>query len=256
MTDTLSTTEIKKRSIKGVKWLIVMNGLGVPAAFLVVLMLGRVGPVALGVYALAQILIGVITTFVVYGGAPVLSVFMPKLSGAEDRGRFLFSYALILLGMMTVTLGLFWLFPVAFEFLLQREFDMHNYGWFVLLAGVVVLSETLVNTASGLMLIKAAAIARQMMRLILLPLVAVLFFFKRGFLVDHGMACILGGFLAGYIVATVICTISIARDRRFKMRLGWALPQGFFWAFPFRNGRHDFFLSLQQLRSYGCALHQ
>jgi len=232
MTDTLSTTEIKKRSIKGAKWLLVMNGMSMPAAFLIALMLGRVGPAALGVYALAQILIGVITTFVVYGGAPVLSVFMPKLSDTEDRGRFLFSYALILLVMMTVTLGLFWLFPKVFEFLMQREFDMRNYGWFVLLAIVIVMSETLANTASGLMLIKAVAIARQMMRLVLLPLVAVLFFFKREILVDHGMPCILGGFLAGYILAAVICVIGIARDQRFQMRFGWMLPRGF-WVFSF-----------------------
>jgi len=230
MTDTLSPTEIKKRSIKGARWLLVMNGMGMPAAFLIVFMLGRVGPAALGVYALAQILIGVITTFVVYGGAPVLSVFIPKLSDAEDRGRFLFSYALILLVMMTVALGLFWLFPKGFEFLMQREFDMRNYAWFLLLAIVIVMSETLANTASGLMLIKTAAIAHQMMRLVLLPLVAVLFFFKREILVDHGLPCILGGFLAGYILAVVICVIGIARDQRFKMQPGWLLPRGF-WTF-------------------------
>lgn len=227
MTDTLSPTEIKKRSIKGAKWLLVMNGMGMPAAFLIALMLGRIGPGALGVYALAQIVIGVITTFVVYGGATEFSVFLPKLSCAEDRGRFLFSYALILLCMMTLTLGFFWLFPNAFEFLLQREFDMHNYGWFVLLAFGVVISETLVNTASGLMLVKTAAIARQMIRLVLLPLVVVLFFFKSKILIDHGLACILGGFLTGYILAAVICMTGIARDQRFQMQPEWLLPRGF-----------------------------
>ncbi|VVS94865.1 lipopolysaccharide biosynthesis protein [Desulfoluna spongiiphila] len=230
MTDSLSTTEIKKRSIKGAKWLLVMNALGLPSAFLIALMLGRVGPAALGAYALAQILIGVITTFVVYGGAPVLSVFLPKLSCAEDRGRFLFSYALILLVMMAMTLSLFWLFPKAFEFLLHRDFDMHNYGWFVLLAIVIVMTEMLANTASALMLIKTAAIARQMMRLVLLPLVFVLFVFKRELLVDNGVVCILGGFLVGYILAAVICMVSVARDNRLKVHSDWLLPSGF-WAF-------------------------
>ncbi|MCP4541868.1 MAG: oligosaccharide flippase family protein [Chloroflexi bacterium] len=232
MTDTLSTTEIKKRSIKGAKWLLVMNGIGMPAASLIALMLGRVGPVALGVYALAQILIGVITTFVIYGGASVLSVFMPKLADAEDRGRFLFSYVLIMFVIMMAALGMFWLFPRGFEFLLQREFDMRNYGWFVLLAIVVVATETLANIASGLMLIKTAAIARQMMRLVLLPLVAILFFFKREILVDYGLPCILGGFVIGYVFAAIICVISISREQRFRIRFGWLLPPGF-WAFSF-----------------------
>lgn len=230
MTNTLSKTEIKKRSVKGTKWLVVMNGIGMPATSLIALMLGRVGPAALGSYALAQVLIGVVTTFVVYGGKPVLTVFLPKLTDAEDRGRFLFSYALILVGMMTVALGLFWVFPKGFEFLLQREFDMQNYGWFVMLAIVVVASETLANTASGLMLIKTAAIARQMIRLVLLPLVAILFFFRREMLVDYSLPIILGGFAMGYILATVICVLGVSRERRFETRFGWSIPSGF-WAF-------------------------
>ena len=227
MTDSLSTSEIKKRSIKGAKWLLVMNALGIPSALLIALMLGRVGPAALGIYALAQIFIGVITTFVVYGGSPVLSVFLPTLSCAKDRGRFLFSYALILLAMMALTLSLFWLFPRALEFLLHRDFDMHNYGWFLLLAIVVVMTEMIVNTASGLMLIKPVAIARQMMRMILLPIVGVLYLFKREILIDYGMACILGGFLGGYILSAVICMVSVTGDDRFQIRPGWLLPNGF-----------------------------
>ena len=230
MTDALSTEEIKKRSIKGAKWLILMNGLGMPVAFLIALLLGRIGPATLGVYALAQIVVGVVTTFIIYGGPPVLPVFMPKIHNAGDRGRFLFSYTLILFAAMTAALVLFWLFPKSFEFLLQREFDMRNYGWFILLTIVVVAAETLASTADSLMLIKVTAIARQMTRTILLPLVAVLFFFRRDILADHGMLIILGGFFAGYLACTIICAIGIARDPQFQMRTGWMLPRGF-WAF-------------------------
>jgi O-antigen/teichoic acid export membrane protein len=159
-----------------------------------------------------------------------LSVFLPKLLDAEDRGRFLFSYALILFGIMTGAIILFWLFPEGFEFFLQREFDMQNYGWFVLLTIMVVSTEMLANTASGLMLIRIAAIGRQMIRLILLPLVTFLYFLKRDVLVDYGLSLILGGFVAGYILAAIICAVGIYRERRFIMRVGWLLPSGF-WAF-------------------------
>lgn len=230
MTGTLSTTEIKNRSIRGAKWLLVMNGLGMPAASLISLLLGRAGPSVLGVYALAQILISVITTFFLYGGSSVLSVFLPKISDAEERGRFLFSYTLILFGIMTGALILFWLFPQGFEFLLQREFDMQNYRWFVLLTIVVIATETLANTASGLMLIKTVAIARQMMRFVLFPTVATVFFLKRDILVNYGLPLILGGFVIGYIIASIICVIGISRERRFNVRLGWKIPPGF-WAF-------------------------
>ncbi len=230
MTDTLSTTEIKERSIRGAKWLLVMNGLGMLGASLISFMLGRAGPSVLGVYALAQILISVITTFFLYGGASTLSVFLPKLSDAEERGRFIFSYALILLVIMTGALILFWLFPQGLEFLLQREFDMQNYGWFVLLTIVVTATEALASTASGLMLIKTVAIARQMMRFVLFPMVAILFFLKRDILVTYGLPLILGAFVAGYVLASIICVVGISRERRFNMRVGWKIPPGF-WAF-------------------------
>ncbi len=234
MADTLSLSvnEIKNRSIIGAKWLLVTNGLGMPAAALIALMLGRAGPTVLGTYALAQMLIGVITTFVLYGGEPVLSVFMPKISDAEARGRFVFSYMLILLAMMAASLSLFWLFPNIFQFVLQQEFDMRGYLWFVSLAILVVATETLVNTGTGLMLIQTTAVARQMMRLMLLPIVAIMFFFKRDTLVDNSLPYILGGFAAGYILAMIICVISLVRDQRFKLRPGWFLPPGF-WAFSF-----------------------
>jgi len=231
MPDTFSTAEIKNRSIKGAKWLLIMNGIGMLIGFLINLMLGRIGPAALGIYTLAQILISFITTFLIYGGDSVLSVFLPKLPDAEDRGSFIFSYMLILFGVMTSVLSVLWLFPEWFEFFLRQEFDMQNYGWFVLLAVVVVTTKTLVNTASGLMLIKTVAIAQQMVHLVLLPLTVILFFFKPEMLVNYyALSLILSGFVCGEILAAIICMIGISRERRFKMQLGWLLPPGF-WAF-------------------------
>ena len=46
--------------------------------FLTAMLLGRMGPATLGTYSLVQILIGIIATFIIYGGSPVLSVFIPK----------------------------------------------------------------------------------------------------------------------------------------------------------------------------------
>jgi O-antigen/teichoic acid export membrane protein len=208
-----------------------MNAIGMPAAFLVSLLLGRIGPAVLGTYALAQILIGVITTFVVYGGPPVLSVFIPKLSSAIELGRFLFTYSVILLGIMMLVLALFWLCPNSFEFLLQSKFDMQNYTWFVALAIVIVVAELLAGAASGLMLIKVSAIARQMMRIVMLPMVAALFVWKREILIDYGLPCILGGFVAGYIAAAAMCAFAILSDmRQVRLQVGFFIPPGF-WAF-------------------------
>lgn len=227
MNDALSTTEIKKRSLTGAKWLILTNGFGMPAAYLIALILGRTAPAALGAYALAQIFIGVITTFAMFGGPAVLRNFMPKISGAEERGRFLFSYSLILAGLMLTVLTLFYLFPGLLEFLLRREFSHENYGWFALLTVVVVGSQCLTGAAAGLLHIKLAAIARLMARIVILSLVAGLFFFARSLLLDHAIETILAGFLIAYGVGAILCVIGIWRDPRFQMRVGWRLPLGF-----------------------------
>lgn len=225
--DALSRTEIKRRSLSGAKWLILTNIFGTPAAYVIVFILGRTGPEALGAYALAQIFIGVITTFAMFGGPTVLRNFMPKVDNAAGRGRFLFSYSIILTGLMLAILLLFYMMPGLLEFLLQREFNRENFGWFTLLTVVVVASECLMGAAAGLMHIKLAALARLMARIVILPLIAYLFFFNRPFLLSNTVEAILAGFLISYGMGAALCIVGIARDKRFHLELGWSLPKGF-----------------------------
>lgn len=227
MSDNLSTAEMKKRSLSGAKWLILTNGFGMPAAYLIMFFLGRTGPEALGAYALAQIFIGVITTFAMFGGPTVLRNYLPKVENSYDRGRFFYSYGLILVGLMSIVLTLFYLFPVLLEFLLQREFNRENFSWFVLLTAVVVASECLMGAAAGLMHIKLAALARMMARVVMLPLVGGLFFFNREILIDYTVETILIAFLVSYGLGALMCVVGIARDTRFKFSMGWYVPAGF-----------------------------
>lgn len=227
MTDALNNAELKRRSISGAKWLILTNFFGMPAAYLIALILGHTGPTALGSYALAQILVGVITTFGMYGGSDVLRNYMPKMTGGEERGRFLFAYAVILAVVLGLVLGGFYLFPEWLEFLLRREFAGGDFLGFVTLAIVVVGSECLMGAAAGLMQIKLAAIARLMSRVVMLPLVAALFIFDRTYLSAHTMEVMLAGFMIAYASGALLCAACLFRDPRFRFRVGWCLPPGF-----------------------------
>ena len=227
MTGVLSNSEMKKRSVSGAKWLILTNVFGMPAAYLIALILGQTGPTALGAYALAQIFIGVVTTFAMYGGPAVLRNYMPKIHVAEERGRFLFAYGAIILALMVAMLGLFYAFPSTLEFLLDREFSRDDFGLFVLLTFVVVLSECLTGAVSGLMKIKLAAIARLMSRIVLLPLLAALFVLNRPLLERYTLEVVLGGTLISYGTGALLCMVGLARDPRFHFRAGWHLPKGF-----------------------------
>jgi len=91
----------------------------------------------------------------------------------------------------------------------------------------VALRTPCIILLNGLLLIKTSAIARQMIRFVLLPLVAILFFFDRNILADYGIVLILGSFIVGYIIAAVVSIISIYQDQRLKIQIGWLLPKGF-----------------------------
>ena len=227
MTIDLTKEEIKQRSITGVKWLIIMNFAGMPLPFLTAMLLGRMGPATLGTYSLVQILIGIIATFIIYGGSPVLSVFIPKIKDRKILGNFIFSYLLIISILMIFSLIAFRLFPGLFEFLLRSEFDMNNFRWFVWLSVIVVFSESFANIATGLMLIKINAISRQMVRLFVFVVVLTLFWWKPEILRLHGIQSISGGFVLGYILSIIICHIGILKDRRLEIKPGWFLPKGF-----------------------------
>lgn len=225
--DALSNTELKRRSVKGAKWLILTNLFGMPAAYAIVFFLGRTGPEALGAYGLAQIFIGVVTTFALFGGTSTLRNYLPKVIGPDKRGHFLYSYGVMSVALMLAVLALFYFAPALLEFLLQREFNPANYGWFALLTVIVVVSECLIGATAGMMHISLAALARMMTRVVLLPLVAVLFFFGRDTLHTYTLETILIGYLVSYGVGAVLCVAGIARDPRFKLRARWHVPAGF-----------------------------
>jgi len=227
MDGALSVGEIKARSVRGAKWLFVMNVLGVPVAYALVILLGRAGPEVLGAYGLAQIFVGVIVTFVVFGGQTVLSNFMPKVSDPAQRGRLFTSYSIMLVVLMIIALAVFRIRPQWFTFLLRRELDLRYYGFFAFFAVVVIANELLIGALSGLMHIKTVAITRVFHRFILLPFIAVAFFFFKGTLREHALEIVLGLLLFAYLAVIAVCIVQLRRDERFHLALGWHIPPGF-----------------------------
>lgn len=225
-----SVSEIKRRSLSGTSWLVVMNLLGMPAAFFISIMLGRFGATTLGFYAVIQILISIVTTFIFFGGNTVFTVFIPKIHNIEWRGRFVFSYCLLILVFMGIVLFACWWNPNIIKVLLQREVDMSFFGSFFALAILVVISEMFYSIASGFLLIKFAAISRQVIRFILLPLVATSYFLYPQLLNLYGFYYIIFGFVVGYVISIFINFVGIYKEKNFMLAIGIYFPDGF-WSF-------------------------
>ena len=264
MTDALSIEEIRNRSLHGAKWLLLINVFSVPAAYGLAILLARTDPRALGSYALAQVFIGTIITFVVFGGQVVLHNFMPKIDKPEVRGRLFFSYALLLAGLQAISVVVVLIFPKVITFLLRREFGTNELLMFVAFSLVVVTAELLVGATFGLMHIKVAAIAQALVPIFPLPFVVGIFLLDRSLLVIYPLEIILSLLLAGYIFAITLCGVTLARDRRFKLTIGWYMPRRFvafcvtthlatFFTFAYLQADRIFALDLGNLAAWECT---
>ncbi len=223
----LSTSEIKHKSISGAKWLFLSNSLQVPAAFGIAFFLGRTSAEALGAFGLVQVLIGVITTFVVFGGQAVLRNFMAKITDPALRGRLLFAYVLILAGLLILMAGFFSIFPGILEFFLRREVTKGVYLFFLLFSLVVISAELFTSAIAGMMNIKTSAIAQSVNRLLPLPVIAFLFFFNRPFLEEHAWTLILFIYLISFAAGAVIGAIALFREKGFRPKASAYIPKGF-----------------------------
>jgi O-antigen/teichoic acid export membrane protein len=227
MNSPISTKEIKQQSITGAKWIFITNTLNIPAAFMIAFFLGRISPEALGAFGLIQIFIGVITTFILFGGQTVLRNFMPKVSDPVSKGKVLFTYSLILLAMLMLMLGIFTAFPGLLEFFLRRKTTGGAYVFFLIFSLVVVASELFSSASAGMMNIKISSISQAITRLLPLPIITLLFFTNRPFLKNYAWLFILSIYLISYAIGASINAAYLFKENRFKMKVGMYLPKGF-----------------------------
>jgi len=227
MTINLTTSEIKQKSVTGAKWLFITNALNVPGAFLMAFFLGRTSPEALGAFGLVQVFIGVISTFVVFGGQAVLRNFMAKVMDPVLRGKLFFTYTLILLGLLGAMTLIFAFIPGLLEFFLRREVTKGVFLFFILFSFVVISSQLFASAIAGMMNIKISTIAQTVTRLLPLPGVAFFFFWNRPFLAEYAWFLILGFYLISFSIGSLISAAALLRDQRFKLSIGTYTPKGF-----------------------------
>jgi O-antigen/teichoic acid export membrane protein len=143
------------------------------------------------------------------------------------RGRLFFTYALILIGLLSLMALIFASAPGLLEFFLRREITKGIFLFFILFSCVVIGSELFSSAIAGMMNIKVSAIAQSVTRLLPLPKVAFLFFWNRPFLEEHAWALILGIYIISYSIGALISATALIRDKRFELQTRTFIPEGF-----------------------------
>jgi O-antigen/teichoic acid export membrane protein len=227
MTENLTAGQVKTRSLRGAKWILITNLIGLPGSFLISFFLGRTSAESLGVYALAQIFVGVVITFALFGAEATLRNFVPKVHDPTARGRLFFTYAVIVTLMLGGLLALFAAFPWMLEFFLEGDLDWEQYRFLAYLAAALVAANVFMGLAAGLLHLKAAAVARLAIRLLPLPVIALLYFIHQDALKDSAQIVIFGSLFCGYLLGAALCFVAVLRERRFRFSFGFYWPKGF-----------------------------
>lgn len=115
--------EVKRRAIRGVRWVMILNILSTPLSFLTNLALGRISPAALGYYGAIHIFVGAMSALFLLGGRQVFTRFMPGLDPGK-RFSFLTSFTVLAFALVIVTTvcGIL-VFPDTFQWLLEKFGD-------------------------------------------------------------------------------------------------------------------------------------
>jgi len=134
----VEATKLLRHSLSGVKWTIGLSALVMPLSYVTNLMLWRTSTEALGVYGLLVVLTSVTTTFLFFGGNPVLVRFIPELP-KEKRLPFVLSYVALSLGLAAAFVVGSWAYPEILSSLLRRDLAGPEMPYLVLLVPIVVL---------------------------------------------------------------------------------------------------------------------
>jgi O-antigen/teichoic acid export membrane protein len=102
----------RRRILSGMRWTVWLSALAVPFSVGSNLVLARVGPEMLGVYGVLSVYVGLIASFLYFGGDTVVIRFIPDCREGE-RASFLVSYLGVILAVLSGCLVVVYCSPVG-----------------------------------------------------------------------------------------------------------------------------------------------
>jgi|GEM_PF-3103785 len=251
------TQRLIDQSIKGTQWIMVAIVIGVPLGLLTNILIARIdsNKTDFGIYSLLYtVLVSMVQTFFLFGGANVIVNFIPRASPSE-KSAFMLSYIGIAAIFSAIFFGVMFAFPQLLRFLIISDHGVNLptiYGFLLLFIPLVIAQTLTIAVLQGEMELAAAARTQygvQVMSFILAVL-AVFVIIPRHIL--PGQTAVALVVIGAYLISFVNGFLTLQRvlRHRWQWSLRWYLPRGF-WRFTGTFHIHTivtfFFTNIDQL---------
>ncbi len=227
-------TVLVNRSVAGARWTLLLGAFSLPLTYMTSVLLGRVGPDALGAYSLIIIFQLACLTFLMPGADQGLVRYLPRLTAAE-KGRLLTSYGRLPAVLMAAAVVFLLLDPGPIQNLLfggETELASRLFPYIILLAPIAVLTRLLMAILQSEMDIKGMAIATKITPfLISLGTLGLVVVYRRGSIAGGLPLVILSLVLVANLVSLGAAALRSGRIvRTWTSWSGTIAPAGF-WSF-------------------------
>ena len=228
----MKTEDIKKKSIAGAKYTVLLTLLTIPLTYGVNIILGRISPEALGTYGLVLIFIAVITTFILFAGNTLV---VKKLPEIEDNKKlsFLLTYMLLTLFASVIFIILMLLFPNIFKLITQTELTPTVLKFFILFVPVVIIQQLVIYSLNGIMEIKTSVILQKIIPVGNFIFILSLFIFFRELIARNYRVLIWATYISLTLISAIIGSYLLSqklKKKHYTNKVKFFIPDNF-WLF-------------------------
>ena len=218
------------RVLSGMRWTVWLSALAIPFSAGTNLLLARAGPETIGVYGLLTLYVGVIASFLYFGGDPVVIRFIPECR-EEDRASFLVSYLSIIVAALFGWLAVASFFPEILRIVLGGN-EGNQFRFFVFcLAPFPITFWMILSSLKGMLDIRFSQIIGRLVTISTFVAYAGLYLMDRQLMTRSPFAVIWAVYLLPMVVLGTIGAIRVIRLCGLG-RLRFFLPRGF-WRYAF-----------------------
>lgn len=228
----MESHDIKKKSISGAKSTILWTLLSVPLTYGTNIILGRIGPEALGTYGLVLVFIAVINAFILFGGNTIIIKMLPEVEN-NKKGAFLRIYIAIALIIAIIFILLNALFPSIFKLITQIDLTSEVFNFAILFIPIVVIQQFILYALNGMMEISISVFLEKIIPVLNFVIMALLYLFFKDFLKENYQILIWLVYAILFLISAVtgVCFLHKKfKEKHYINKTKFFIPKNF-WSF-------------------------